>query len=257
MTAHDQFAEDLALYALNTLTGADKAALEAHLAGCAECRRELEQLHTDISLLALSTEGPAPPARSRQRLLSAIAQEKPAAERESRRSSAWGWFWVPSLAAVAMALVAFSLWRQSQDLNRRIKNLEAQNSQVQSEVQHAREVANLLTSPEAKRFTLIAANARPQPQAKAVYMASTGKLVLLASNMEPPPAGKAYEVWLLPMSGAAPMPCGMFKPDSKGSATMMGPGMPYGTEAKGFAITMENEAGSEVPTPPILMVGTG
>ncbi|HMK31589.1 MAG TPA: anti-sigma factor [Terriglobales bacterium] len=255
MSGHDQFAEDLALYAMDTLKPAEKAALEAHLGGCAECRRELEQLRGDLSLLALSTEGPAPPVRSRQRLLATIAGERQSAPPE--KSKPWAWFWLPSLAAAAMALLAFVLWRQNQDLEHQVTALQAKNAQTQGELQKVREVMSLLTSPAAQRFTLVAANAKPQPQAKAVYMASTGQFVLLASNMEQAPAGKAYEVWLLPMSGEAPMPCGMFKPDGKGSAIMVGPGMRQGMEAKGFAITMEDEAGSAVPTPPILMAGTG
>jgi hypothetical protein len=35
------------------------------------------------------------------------------------------------------------------------------------------------------------------------------------------------------------------------------PPLPAGVEAKAFAITMENEAGSAVPTMPILMMGSG
>lgn len=33
--------------------------------------------------------------------------------------------------------------------------------------------------------------------------------------------------------------------------------LPAGTEAKAFAITVENEAGSAAPTTPILMMGAG
>jgi hypothetical protein len=42
-----------------------------------------------------------------------------------------------------------------------------------------------------------------------------------------------------------------------GSATVVNPPLPAGTEAKAFAITMENEAGSATPTMPILMMGKG
>jgi len=35
MTTHPQFAEDLVLYALGTLEGGDKTALEQHLESCA------------------------------------------------------------------------------------------------------------------------------------------------------------------------------------------------------------------------------
>ncbi|MGB9084097.1 MAG: zf-HC2 domain-containing protein, partial [Terriglobales bacterium] len=75
MSAHEQFAEDLALYALGSLEGDERQALETHLDGCAACRRELELLRGDVSLLALTAAGPKPPVRARQRLMSAIAAE--------------------------------------------------------------------------------------------------------------------------------------------------------------------------------------
>src|SRR5215470_10523188 len=75
MSAHEQFADNLALYALGSLEGSERAALQAHLAECAACRRELQQLCGDMGLLGLATMGPAPPAGARARLLSALAKE--------------------------------------------------------------------------------------------------------------------------------------------------------------------------------------
>ena len=54
MSAHEQFADDLALLARGTLQGDERVALEKHLEGCAACRRELERLRGDTALLALS-----------------------------------------------------------------------------------------------------------------------------------------------------------------------------------------------------------
>jgi hypothetical protein len=49
----------------------------------------------------------------------------------------------------------------------------------------------------------------------------------------------------------------VFKPDARGSASVVNPPLPAGTEAKAFAITVENEAGSAAPPAPILMMGAG
>ncbi|MGA9557009.1 MAG: anti-sigma factor, partial [Terriglobales bacterium] len=73
MSEHEQFAEDLALYALGTLGGDERSALEAHLETCASCRRELEVIRGDLAVVAMSAAGPQPPSRSRKRLMSAIA----------------------------------------------------------------------------------------------------------------------------------------------------------------------------------------
>lgn len=81
MSSHEQFADDLALYALDVLEGQERANLEQHLATCAACKRELEELRGDTALLALSTLGPKPPQRARQRLLDAVAKEVPMTSR--------------------------------------------------------------------------------------------------------------------------------------------------------------------------------
>src|SRR5260370_16543368 len=75
MNEHEQYADDLALYALEALHGEDRVRLDAHLAACAACRLELEQLRGDTALLALSAAGARPPQRARQRLLNAVARE--------------------------------------------------------------------------------------------------------------------------------------------------------------------------------------
>ena len=111
MSTHEQFADDLALLAVGALQGDERAALEKHLEGCASCRRELEQLRGDTALLALSSAGPAPPSRSRERLLKAIAKE-PRPPRQQPAAS-WGWTLIPWFAAAAFALAAVFFFRQS------------------------------------------------------------------------------------------------------------------------------------------------
>ena len=75
MSTHEQSAEALALHAVGALPAEEAKGLEQHLAACATCRRELEALRGDAALLALSSTGPAAPARSRARLVSALATE--------------------------------------------------------------------------------------------------------------------------------------------------------------------------------------
>ena len=74
MSVHEQFADDLTLYALGALEGSELAALQAHLADCAACRHELQSLRGDLGLLALTTVGPAPSAGARARLLAALTK---------------------------------------------------------------------------------------------------------------------------------------------------------------------------------------
>jgi anti-sigma-K factor RskA len=253
MSVHEQFGEDLALYALGTLQGEERAALEKHLEGCAGCRRELEQLRGDMALLALSTAGPVPPRRARQRLLEAVAREPRIAAAPARRG--W-WTLVPWAAAAALAVGLVVLWLDNSDLEQRIAGLQEKSVRQLAELQRAREVVSTLTATDAMRVTLVAAKTPPQPQGKAIYVRDRSSLIFLASNLQPLPPQKAYELWLIPTSGA-PIPAGVFKPDAHGSATVINPPLPAGVQAKAFAITVEPESGSSAPTLPIVMVGAG
>jgi anti-sigma-K factor RskA len=253
VSAHEQFADDLALLALGALQGDERVALEKHLEGCFACRRELERLRGDMALLALSASGPAPPQRSRERLLKAIAKEPRAQKAAPLRSS---WAIVPWLAAAALLLVAGFFWQQSDRLAQRVAHLQDESAQQQAQLERAREVVSTLTSTDAMRVTLVSAQSPPQPQGKAIYVKDRSSLIFLASNLPALPPQKAYELWLIPTNGA-PIPAGVFKPDARGSASLVEPPLPAGVEAKAFAITVEPEQGSSAPTMPIVMMGAG
>ena len=257
MTEHQQFAENLPLYALRALEDEEQASMERHLEDCAACRNELLELQGDMALLALTTAGPAPPERAKKRLMEAIAREPrvaPAPSASPSRRAGW-WTFVPAFAATIVAVFAFLIWRENVELQSQVAFLHREAQRQRALVAEARKVAEVLTAPEAAHFTLVAAPARPVPQGRAIYLEKRGALVFVASNLNPIPAGKTYELWLLPASGAAPIPAGLFKPDARGSATVLTPPLPADVEAKGFAVTIENEGGSQTPTMPIVMAG--
>ncbi len=270
MNQHEQYADDLALYALQALGGEERTRLEEHLANCATCRLELEQLRGDGALLALSATGPRAPQRARQRLLDAVAREPRIAatpapaivpgrtgSQRGRSEEARGWWgWLGWAATAAVLLFAMSLWRENSSLRQTLMSASSQAARSTREMEELRRIAAPILAPEAQRITLISAKGPPQPQGKAFYLRSRGSLVFLASNMPPLPPQKAYELWLIPASGA-PIAAGLFKPDAHGSGSVVNPPLPTGTEAKAFAITVENEAGSASPTSPILMTGAG
>ena len=257
MSIHEQFGEDLALYSLGVLPGDERIALEKHLTDCNSCRQELEYLRGDAALLALSASGPQPPERARLRLLKAIAHES-RVESVPGKKPAFAWWGALGWAATAaMLLVTAILWQQGKDLRQSVAALQSQSSQSQAELQKAHELVNVLTTPDAAHFTLVAAKAPPQPQGKAIYVRDCGNLIFLANNMPPLPAEKIYELWLIPVNGA-PVPAGLFKPDAHGSATVVNPPLPLGMEAKAFAITVEPEVGEHMaPTSTPIMVGAG
>ena len=255
MNAHEQFAEDLALYALGALQGEDRLTLERHLQGCPECREELQKLRGDAALLAFSTSGPKPPSRSRDRLMAAIAKEPRGIKiRQVKPKAAW-WSAFEWVAAAAAVVIVVLLAHQNSVLQRNLAEAQAGSNRQQQQLIQAKQLISTLTSPDAERYVLVAGKTPPQPQGRAIYVASNGTLVFLASNMPALPPQKIYELWLIPTSGA-PVPAGLFRPNAQGSAAIVKPPLPAGLEAKTFAITVEPEAGSSAPTSQPIMVGS-
>lgn len=257
MKTHEQFADDLALYALGELAGNDRQELEEHLHTCAACRRELQALRGDLGLLGLSSSGPQPPARSKERLMRAIAAEPRRASSPSPAElpkRGWGWAWVPTLAAVALLVVAIGMWRSNRGLNDQLAELSNRNQDQSVRLDRLRGEMRLLTAPDAVHVSLNPQQSPKHPSGTAIFSPNQKRMIFMASNLPAVPEGKAYELWVIPMNGA-PIAAGVFKPDEHGNAMMMDHEMPPGVQAKAFAITVEKEAGSDKPTLPIVMMG--
>jgi anti-sigma-K factor RskA len=253
MKAHEQINDDLVLYALRELPDAEAAEMQRHLDDCPQCRRELEQINSDMALVALSTVASAAPQRSRQRLMSAIKAE-PRRSRSFVMKRPW-WSFVPSFAAVVLAVFGLMLWRDNVGLRHRLEVALQQSDERQASLEQSKLVLDALTSPESSHFALVAAKAQPIPEGRASYMQKTGTLVFTAQHLQPLPPQKTYQLWLIPANGSAPMPFGTFKPDEHGTASLIMPNMEKDVTPKMFAVTIEAEGGSQTPTMPIVMAG--
>jgi hypothetical protein len=261
MSVHEQFSEDLALYALGALTGPDREVLEQHLATCPGCRNELDQLRGDMALLSMSVTGPRPPQRARQRLLDAIAREphgvSAPAVAESRRAFNW-WGALGWVMAAGLLLAVIQGRNENSKLRTSIDTLGKMLQQQTTDLADAKRVVDTITTPEAQRVVLVAAKAPPQPQGKAFYLRDKNSLIFVANSLPALAPKKIYELWLIPKNGAAPIPAGLFKPDANGSATVVNPPLPAGVEAKNFVVTLESESGAhDAPHGSAVMAGTG
>jgi anti-sigma-K factor RskA len=263
MNGHPQYADALALYALDALDNSQEVAeLEAHLGTCGECRRELEALRAHAALLAFSAVGPKPPERARQRLLTAIAAE-PRVERRKGRPLVLGrlrsrWLsFAPVAVMLLLAVFSLMLGINLRNVQRELRQAREQNRQMRDQVakaQHAEEVLAMWDDPNAMHVKLVSTPQAPPPALiQTIYQKEKGHILMVANNLAPLQPNKVYELWLLPANGSAPMPAGTFKPDASGNGMMLHPMETAGIEARGFAVTIENEGGSQTPTPPVVM----
>jgi anti-sigma-K factor RskA len=156
--------------------------------------------------------------------------------------------------------VAGLQFHQRQQIQNSIAAQQTRLDDAMKQSAHAQDVIATLTAANAMQVALRSTSevkpGTPSAMALAAYLADKGALVFVATHMDPAPAGKTYELWLMPADGRNPMPAGMFKPDAQGRASVMMPDLPRGIPAKGFGVTMENDGGSDTPTLPIVLAGT-
>jgi anti-sigma factor RsiW len=112
MTArdHTEYRDEIGAYLLGALTDLERQAFERHVAGCAECRDELERLRPAADALPRSVEQVEPPPGLKTSLMEVVDRE--ARERSGapapRRRRPWR-IRLPSLAGIRPALVAAAL----------------------------------------------------------------------------------------------------------------------------------------------------
>jgi hypothetical protein len=186
-------------------------------------------------------------------------EEKGPRSRKPSRAP-WVLAWTGWAVAAGCSFVAGLQFHQRQQIQSTIAAQQARVDDATRQSAHAQDVLATLTSANAMQVALHpTADIKPGTAtvtALAAYLADKGALVFVATHMEPAPAGKTYELWLMPADGRNPMPAGMFKPDAQGRASVMMPDLPKGVPAKAFGVTLENEGGSDTPTLPIVLAGT-
>jgi hypothetical protein len=264
-------AEDLALYAMQALSADEMAAVAAALRDNPQAQQELAQIQGELALLALSSDQHAAPAGSFERLKARMQQSDNTAARAStavaapasaagtpvlqmRRRSKWAII-TPWAIAAGLAIACSMLGYRNSALNDALDDQVRLSANLAASASHAQQVLEVLNAPDAQRVTLTTSKTPTAPVAHTVYLAERGALVMEASNLKAVPAGKAYEIWVLPANGSAPVAAGTFTPDARGFASVVLPNLKAGIMAKGFAVTVEKAEGSPVPTTPPVLSG--
>lgn len=255
--------EDLALYAMRSLAPAETAAVQLHLNSCGDCRGKLADILGDLSLVSLTVPHEPLPAEARERFIKRLRAESAAKDAEppvtpgaQQPARSWNLFgglgWV---AAAAALLLAAYMGNTAHDLRQQLDAQRYQVTQLSSQVSRAQQMLDVLTSRTAKRVALTGVKAAAQPSAHVIYESGKGALIFVASDLRPVQASKTYELWIIPASGQAPIPAGLFRPDVNGTASVVLPPLPTGVDAKAFGVTIENAEGATTPTLPIIMSG--
>lgn len=173
--------------------------------------------------------------------------------------SSRGWLkWLGWIIAVIAIIAAVVLGLEDSTLRGRLEKENAQIAQLSvqaAQAQNLQKLMDALTSADAQQATLTETRRIARPVGHVTYLANSGTLVFVASDLRPLAEGKTYELWVIPANGQAPIPAGLFRPGASGSASVVMPPLAAGVKAKTFIVTVESEQGSSTPTLPIVMAG--
>jgi anti-sigma-K factor RskA len=221
---HAEWADSVAAYALGALPDRETEAFERHLAGCAACRAELDELGSAVAALPASVPPRSAPPELRGRVLAEVGREAallhaagPDADAAPvrQRRPRWGARWVvPALATAALA-AAFVVG----DL-----------------IGHGR--------PGTRTVELAGTGAARGAQMRLVL--DDGHVSMTAAHLPAPPRGRVYMVWLKPHGGALRPTSVLFVPRADGTATVA---LPAATEQMDqVVVNTEPPGGSPRPT---------
>ena len=226
-------------YAVDALDDTERAQFELHLAGCPDCRAEVQSFSETAALIA-ETQTETPPPSLRESVLSGIASTRPlppqvpapeapvapAAEVATvtplwRRTG-------PMLVAASVALILLGLGVFG------FTSLGNDNGSPTTDL-----AGEVLNASDAMRVT------EPLPgggQLTIVRSESLGRAVMLGKDVPPPAAGKTYQVWLQ-QPGQGMVSAGLMT-DATAPTVLTGDA----ANATAAAVSVEPAAGSTQPT---------
>ncbi len=270
---HDEMREWSGLYIVGALAPDDRAAFEAHLAGCAECRAEVRALRMVGHALAAGVPLVDPPASLRERVLAATrpasvrgsAAEGPSATMAPgappRGTPLWRTSWLAVAAlliiAVGTGIYASRLQMRLDGVARQLERTEAalagaeQRAQVaEQDVTRVRANLAVLTTPDVRPVPLAPNVGAPGATARTFVSPSRGVL-FAASNMPALTPERRYQLWFL--TGSGPVSAGLLESDAQGNVTGRFDVPPSVGDPRAFAVSIEPRGGVTSPTGPIVL----
>ena len=232
--AHDELKHDAAAYVLDSLEPDERAAFEAHLAGCSECAIEVRSLRSVTGALARSVPQRTPRPELRDRVLQSlpgVVHDKPSLITPRRVLR-----WLPVAAALALAL-----------------GLGIYALLLQGRLADAQSSLAVLIAPDVARIDLAGQQVAPLARARALWSRERG-MIFSVSNLPPAPEGRVYQVWVV--TANAPVSAGLLTPDTSGSGSAYFETSPNIPPPTAVAVTLEPAGGVPAPTGERYLIGT-
>jgi hypothetical protein len=235
-------------YALDAVDGAERDRFEHHLRRCRSCGNEVRGMAETATSLGMAV-AMAPPARLKERVLSAVAvtrQLPPAVDhrrphgplRHGAARSSWVPWLATAVAAISLA-VAVALGVIQVSTQHRLDSTRAQNQAIVA----------VLAAPDAQIATWTGSAGQ---SASVVVSRAERKIVFSSAGLPSLAGGKVYELWLI--GPPRVRPAGLLPPPSAGRiAPVLASGLLAGDKV---AMTIEPAGGTSLPTTTPILVMT-
>ena len=246
----DELRDHYELYALGIAEDPERSEIRAHLdRNCPTCVPGVRSARELTTLIGATAPGVEPPARLRKRVLAVAGGQT------STRLN-WSPVWAAVAAGAVIAAIVFNVrvQRTSAELAQaaaELRRVQTESAAQTRELARLNEAFAILNQPNAKQ--VVFGGAAPQPPRGRVFLDPVRGVLLLASNLPPAPAGKTYEMWVIPKAkGGKPVPAGLFQSAPDGTAFHLLPGPVDVAGTAAVAVTVEIAAGAQVPNlPPV------
>jgi Anti-sigma-K factor rskA len=232
----DELRDHYELYALGIAEDPEASEIRAHLArACPTCIPGVRAARELTTLIGATAPDVQPPARLRKRVLAITG------EQTGKRLN-WAPVWAAVAAGALIAAVVFN--SREHRAAAEVARLQSQAAAQTRELARLNDAMAILNQPDAKQ--VVFGGAAPQPPRGRVFLDPHRGVLLIASNLPPAPAGKVYEMWVIPKATGKPVPAGLFQSAADGTAFNLQPGPVDVTST--VAVTLEPEAGVPQPT---------
>ena len=222
------------LYAIGAADEPERSEIRAHLnRECEVCMQAMKQAREVAALLGGTAPPAAPSPGLRRRILASVGAEE-------RR---FGWApWLAAALALSLFAVVYFVGRGN-DMAHELARARDLIRRQDIDLNRLNEAFAIVNGGDTT-VTSFGEGEKQPPKGK-VFVSPSRGVLLFANNLPPAPAGKRYEMWIIP-KGAKPKPAGMFQSAEDGTAMHI---QRAETPAEGLvAVTLENEAGADQPT---------
>ncbi|MPZ87723.1 MAG: hypothetical protein GEU81_06525 [Nitriliruptorales bacterium] len=232
-------------YAVDALPEDERRFFERHLAECAACQTEVDELRETAALLGGAAHEPPPPSLKTNLMAQVDVTRQLPPLPVPAGSPTLGERFAPALAAAAAVLVVavLVLGALTTHLNSRVQGLETQLAGLDTQAQ----LLPVLAAEDTEVAALTLADG--EGTARFLYSAALDQGILVADGLPPLGPDQIYEIWTF--HDDVPVPAGLFDTDAGGRAMAAVDGTVTGAEL--VAVTVEARGGVPEPQGPVVM----